>query len=120
MRRPLLLGLALLLAACNGSGSSGPSTSSIVIESETLVPCVASGRFCCVRTQLVNTSSHTLDVAIRWRAFNAQGIQFADALDFIAGVAPHTRLVSTSAFFGSQVESCSQIARFERFDVDVF
>lgn len=124
MRRLLGLSLALLLlTGCptgGDDGPSGPSASSILIQSETLVGCPGSGRFCCVRTQLVNTSRHDLSVSIRWRAFNAQGAQFADALDFIAGVGRGATVVSVSAFFGAHVESCSQIARFERFDLDVF
>jgi hypothetical protein len=116
MRPPLFLGFVVLVAAaCGGSDSSGPSASNLIIESETLVACPTSGRFCCVRTQLVNTSDTTFNVTLRWRAFNAQGVQFADALDSIAGVPPRGRTVSVSAFFGAEVRSCSQISSFERF-----
>ena len=125
MRHLLILSLALLLTAGCGSSDSTSSSvirpdSSIVIQSETLVPCLGSGRFCCVRTQFVNTKARTIDVSIRWRAFNAQGQQFADALDFIGGVGPGATVVSTSSYFGPQVESCSQIAQFERSDVTVY
>jgi hypothetical protein len=38
----------------------------------------------------------------------------------ISGVGPGATVVSTSAFFGLPVELRSQLARVERFDLDVF
>ena len=55
-----------------------------------------------------------MNVTLRWRAFNEAGTQIGDALDVIAGVAPMTRVVSTSAYFGPQIKSCGQISRFEQ------
>lgn len=118
MRRTLLCLTILLLAGCNNGDSSGPE-GGVGILSEQLVACT-SGRFCCVKTRLVNTGRRTVDVSIRWRAFNAAGVQFADALDFIPGLAPHVIAESISAFFGAHVTSCSQISRFERFELTVF
>lgn len=119
MRRAVVLGALLLTTACNGSDLFGPSADDVVIESETLVPSVVSGRFCAVRTVLRNDSDESANVTLRWRAFNAAGFQIGDALDFIGGIVPRGRTISTSAFFGAAITSCSQIARFERFEFTV-
>jgi hypothetical protein len=67
----------------------------------------------------VNTNARSVYVSIDYPAFNAQRQQIADSNHIIGGVAPGATVVSTSSFFGSQVESCSQIARFEISDLDV-
>jgi hypothetical protein len=124
MRRALVVGLLLFTAGCETDdpteSSVTRSPNSIVIQAETLVPCSGSGRFCCVRTQFVNTNARTVEVSLEWRAFNFQGQQFATAIDYISGVGPGATVVSISSFFGLHVESCGQIARFERSDLDVY
>ena len=104
MRETLRLALpVLLLTACGDEDSTGPSSpseSSIVVQSEVLVACSGGSTFCCVKTHFVNTNAKTVDVSIGWRAFNAQGQQLAEAIDFISGVGAGATVVSESSFFG--------------------
>src|SRR5207247_1082241 len=116
----VLVGLLFLAGCSNGSdSSSGPSASSIVIELEELVPSIASGRFCSVRTITRNLTARELTLTYRWRAFNTAGNVIATTLDFIDGLPPFGRTDSTSPFFGIDIERCSQIASFQRFETTV-
>jgi hypothetical protein len=108
--------LALAVAGCDSSGPDGPD---VVLEVEELRPSSISNRFCVVHTVIRNRRDETVTVTIRWRAFNAAGVVIGTALDVISGIPPHGRAESDSTSFGTSVP-CSAIARFERFETDVF
>ncbi len=120
----LLLGLLVgLLAGCGGSSSSTTpaDVTGVTITGESLLP--VSDRICHVRGTVVNgTPDVTVDVFMRWQAFDASDQAIGTTALRVTGVPPGTRQDFESSGLASNdrgLIGCGDIARFERIETTI-
>ncbi|HEV8672615.1 MAG TPA: FxLYD domain-containing protein [Methylomirabilota bacterium] len=115
--------VGLLLAGCgSSSSSSGPTidAANVDIQNETLVP---AGQACHVRGTAVNaTADTTVEVAMRWQAFDAADRAIGTTKFIIPQLPPGGRQDFESTGFASNDRGlipCSAVTRFERIETTV-
>jgi hypothetical protein len=101
-----------LAAACNHV--TGPALSAEIL-SQQLVPTSGfanAAQLCCCHVQgtIRNTSSITVHVSFRWKAFDRNGAEAGTAFDYVKNIAPG----ATATYDGAGIaQPCSAIARVE-------
>jgi hypothetical protein len=110
------------LAGCGG-GTSSTTVSSlegITITGETLLP--VSSQICHIQGTVVNaTPNVTVDILMRWQAFDTADQALGTTGFRVTGLTPGTSQAFESTGFASsnRLIGCSEIARVERIETDI-
>ena len=115
----LLLGFLVgLFAGCGSSSSTTPTApAGVTIQGESLLP--VSGGICHMRGTVVNaTPDVTVDVHLRWQAYDTAAQTLGTTAFTLTNVTPGTSQdFESTGFAGSdRLIACSEIARFERIE----